>query len=60
MYNELSRKAVALSKATSRLTESRALDMCNAFYKDVWPEYRDLIENTDFKWFRDYETIEME
>ncbi len=51
---------MALSKATSRLTESRALDMCNAFYKDVWPEYRDLIENTDFKWFRDYEPIEME
>ncbi|MEE9463528.1 MAG: hypothetical protein V3V53_16940 [Bacteroidales bacterium] len=38
----------------------KALDMCNAFYKDVWPEYRDLIENTDFKWFKDYEPIEME
>ena len=38
----------------------RALDMCNKFYEDVWPGYRDLIENTDFKWFRDYEPIEME
>jgi hypothetical protein len=38
----------------------KALDMCNAFYEDVWPGYRDLIENTDFKWFKDYEPIEME
>ncbi|KPL24507.1 MAG: hypothetical protein AMS23_05600 [Bacteroides sp. SM1_62] len=38
----------------------KALDMTNAFYKDVWPEYRDLIENTDFKWFKDYEPIEIE
>lgn len=38
----------------------KALDMCNTFYEDVWPEYRDLIETTDFKWFKDYEPIEME
>ena len=38
----------------------KALDMCNAFYEDVWPEYRDLIENTDFKWFKDYKPIEIE
>jgi photosystem II stability/assembly factor-like uncharacterized protein len=38
----------------------KALDMCNAFYKDVWPGYRDLIEDTDFKWFKDYEPIKME
>jgi hypothetical protein len=38
----------------------KALDMCNVFYEDVWPGYRDLIESTDFKWFKDYEPIEME
>jgi hypothetical protein len=38
----------------------KALDMTNTFYKDVWPGYRDMIENTDFKWFKDYEPIEME
>ena len=49
-----------------RLTEQagemvgKALDMCNGFYEDVWPEYRDLIENTDFKWFKDYEPIEIQ
>ena len=37
----------------------KALDMCNTFYLDVWLEYRELIENTDFKWFKDYEPIEM-
>ena len=38
----------------------KALDMTNTFYKDVWPGYREMIENTDFKWFKDYEPIEME
>jgi hypothetical protein len=38
----------------------KALEMTNAFYEDVWPEYRDLIEKTDFKWFKDYEPIEIE
>ena len=38
----------------------KALEMCNAFYRYVWPEYRELIENTDFKWFKDYKPIEME
>jgi hypothetical protein len=38
----------------------KALDMTNAFYTDVWPGYREMIENTDFKWFRDYEPIEIE
>lgn len=38
----------------------KALEMCNVFYQDLWPAYRDLIENTDFKWFRDYEPIQIE
>jgi len=38
----------------------KALDMCNVFYEDVWPGYRDLIESTDFKWFKDYEPIEID
>jgi hypothetical protein len=38
----------------------KALDMTNVFYEDVWPEYRKLIENTDFKWFKDYEPIGIE
>jgi len=37
-----------------------ALNMCNAFYEDVWSGYRGFIENTDFKWFEDYEPIEIE
>ncbi len=38
---------------------SKALDMTNAFYQDTWPEYREKVENTDFKWFKDYEPIEI-
>ncbi len=38
----------------------KALDMTNAFYREIWPDYRYLIEKTDFKWFKDYEPIELE
>ncbi len=38
----------------------KAIDMTNAFYRDVWPDYREKVENTDFKWFRDYEPIEIQ
>ena len=37
----------------------KALDMTNAFYSETWPAYRDLVENTDFKWFKDYDPIEL-
>ena len=37
----------------------KALEMCNAFYEETWPEYREKVESTDFKWFKDYEPIEM-
>ncbi len=35
----------------------KALDMTNAFYRDTWPPYREKVEKTDFKWFKDYEPI---
>jgi hypothetical protein len=38
----------------------KALDMTNAFYRDTWPAYREKVEKTDFKWFKDYEPIEIE
>lgn len=38
----------------------KALDMTNAFYLEVWPGYREKVENTDFKWFRDFEPIELD
>jgi photosystem II stability/assembly factor-like uncharacterized protein len=37
----------------------QALDMTNAFYRETWPAYREKVEATDFKWFRDYELIEV-
>ena len=36
-----------------------AVDMTNAFYRDVWPEYRKKVEDTDFRWFKEYEPIEI-
>lgn len=38
---------------------TRAVDMTNAFYRDVWPEYRKKVEDTDFRWFKEYEPIEV-
>ncbi|MFC2099204.1 WD40/YVTN/BNR-like repeat-containing protein, partial [Bacteroidota bacterium] len=38
----------------------KALDMTNAFYSDTWPAYRAKVEDTDFKWFKDYEPIEIQ
>jgi len=38
---------------------SKALEMTNVFYEDTWTEYREKVESTDFKWFKDYEPIEM-
>ncbi len=37
----------------------KALDMTNSFYQDTWPAYREKVEKTDFKWFKDYEPIEI-
>jgi photosystem II stability/assembly factor-like uncharacterized protein len=37
----------------------KALEMTNAFYRDTWPAYRLKVENTDFKWFKDYDPIEI-
>jgi photosystem II stability/assembly factor-like uncharacterized protein len=38
----------------------KALHMTNSFFSDIWPEYRILVEDTDFKWFRDYDPIKVE
>lgn len=38
----------------------RALEMTNDFYSDIWPAFREKVENTDFKWFKDYEPIGIE
>lgn len=37
-----------------------ALEMVNTFYRDTWPGYRDMVEGTDFRWFKDYVPIEVE
>ena len=44
-------------QATEATTE--AINRTNAFYKNVWPAYREKVENTDFKWFREYEPLEI-
>ena len=39
---------------------AKALEMTNAFYSDTWPAYRVKVENTDFKWFKDYKPIDIQ
>ena len=42
------------------LVVKEAIRRTNAFYTGIWPAYREKVENTNFKWFKDYEPIEMD
>jgi len=43
----------------ANIAVGRSLDMTNDFYENTWPEYREKVESTDFKWFKDYKPIEI-
>jgi len=38
---------------------NKAISRVNAFYEEIWPPYRELIENTDFKLFKDYKPLQL-
>jgi hypothetical protein len=37
----------------------RSIEMTNVFYAEIWDPYRALVKKTDFRWFREYEPLEM-
>jgi len=39
---------------------NKALEKVNHFYKDIWPDYRNKVENTNLIIFKDYEPLKLE